>query len=166
MAKINSNYKNLSQTYLFSEIAKKTKVFSEDNPDVEILRLGIGNTTESLVPMVIKGLMGGVKKLGNTKTYTGYGDEQGDKRLRQALVNWYKKRGINLSDDEIFISDGAKTDAANISSIFAQNSKVAISDPVYPVYLDANIIGGKDIVLLKADEENNFFPKPPKEKTD
>ena len=110
MAKINSNYKNLPQTYLFSEIAKKTKVFSEDNPDVEILRLGIGNTTESLVPMVIKGLMGGVKKLGNTKTYTGYGDEQGDKRLRQALVNWYKKRGINLSDDEIFISDGAKTD--------------------------------------------------------
>lgn len=166
MAKINSNYKNLAQTYLFSEIAKKTKTFVENNPGVEILRLGIGNTTEPLVPIVVKSLLDGVNKLADPKTYTGYGDEQGDKNLRKAVVDWYKKTGINLEDDEIFISDGAKSDAANISSIFAQNSKIGISDPVYPVYLDSNIISGKEIIFLKAGEENNFFPKPPKEKTD
>lgn len=166
MAKINSNYKKLPQTYLFSEIAKKTKAFAEANPGVEILRLGIGNTTEALVPEVIKGLMFGVKKLADVKTYTGYGDEQGDSRLRKALSDWYKKRGIDLEDQEIFISDGAKPDAANISSIFDQKSIVAITDPVYPVYLDANIISGKKIVLLKADEKNGFIPRPPKQKVD
>lgn len=166
MAKINSNYKKLSQTYLFSEIAKRTKAFSEANPGVEILRLGIGNTTEALVSEVIKGLKLGVSKLGNVKTYTGYGDEQGDLRLRKALIDWYKKRGINLKSDEVFINDGAKPDAANISSIFDQKSLVAICDPVYPVYLDSNIIGGKKIILLKADEKNDFIPKPPKQKVD
>lgn len=166
MAKINSNYNKLSQTYLFSEIAKKTKAFMEANPKAEILRLGIGNTTEELVPEVIKGLLGGVKKLSTNKTYTGYGDEQGDIRLRKELVNWYKKIGIDLEDIEVFISDGAKTDAANITSIFDQKSIVAISDPVYPVYLDSNIIGGKNIVFLPADEKNNFFPTLPKQKVD
>lgn len=166
MAKINSNFKKLPQTYLFSEIAKRTKVFSEVNRGVEILRLGIGNTTEALVPEVIKGLMNGVDKLSRKETYTGYGDEQGDLRLRKALSDWYKKRGINLEDQEIFISDGAKPDAANISSIFDQKSIVAITDPVYPVYLDANIISGKNITFLKADQKNNFFPKPPKIKVD
>lgn len=166
MAKINSNYNKLSQTYLFSEIAKKTKAFMEANPGVEILRLGIGNTTESLVPAVVEGLTLGVKKLSNNKSYTGYGDEQGDIRLRKELVNWYKQKKIFLEDDEIFISDGAKTDAANISSIFDQKSIVAISDPIYPVYLDSNIIGGKNIVYLSADEKNNFFPMPPKQKVD
>lgn len=166
MAKINSNYKKLSQTYLFSEIAKRTKAFSETNPGVEILRLGIGNTTEALVLEVIKGLKLGVSKLGNVKTYTGYGDEQGDLKFRKALVDWYKKRGINLASDEVFINDGAKPDAANISSIFDQKSVAAITDPVYPVYLDSNIIGGKKIVLLKADEKNDFIPKPPKQKVD
>ncbi len=166
MAKINSNYKKLAQTYLFSEIAKKTKVFFEENPSVEILKLGIGNTTECLVPEVIKGLRIGVDKLSKLGTYTGYGDEQGDLRLREALADFYKKRKINLETDEIFISDGAKTDAANISSIFDQKSLVAISDPVYPVYMDSNIIGGKKIIFLEALEKNNFFPKPPKIKVD
>lgn len=166
MARINSNYKKLSQSYLFSEIARKTKAFSQANPEMEILRLGIGNTTQVLVPAVIKGLMLGVKKLSSRKTYTGYGDEQGDNRLRQALVNWYEKRGIDLESEEIFISDGAKSDAASIASIFDQNSIVAITDPVYPVYLDSNIISGREIIYLKASEENNFIPKPPKQKVD
>ncbi len=166
MAKINSNYKNLPQTYLFSEIAKKTKVFVEKNPNVEILKLGIGNTTQPLAPVIIEGLTQGVKKLADAKTYTGYGDEQGNLNLRQELVKWYKKKGITLQVDEIFISDGAKPDAANISSIFDQKSIVAISDPVYPVYLDSNIIAGKKIVYLEALEKNNFFPKPPKQKVD
>lgn len=166
MAKINSNYHNLPQTYLFSEIAKRTKAFVEANPGIEILRLGIGNTTEELVPEVVKGLKRGVEKLSNVKTYTGYGDEQGDIRLRTALINWYQKKGVSLDEQEIFISDGAKPDAANISSIFDQKSIVAITDPVYPVYLDANIIGGKKIIYLKAKASNNFVPKPPKQKAD
>lgn len=175
MAKINSNYNKLPQTYLFSEIARKTKAFSEANPGVVIMKLGIGNTTQPLTPAIIKGLTLGVKKLANIKTYTGYGDEQGDTRLRQALANWYKqslpasagkKRGVTLQAEEIFINDGAKSDGANISSIFDQKSIVAITDPVYPVYLDSNIISGKKITYLKADEKNNFFPKPPKYKVD
>lgn len=166
MAKLNSNYQKLPQTYLFSEIAKKTKAFSEANPGVEILKLGIGNTTQPLAPEVIKGLLNGVEKLADIKTYTGYGDEQGDTRLRQALADWYKKRDISLEATEIFISDGAKPDAANISSIFDQNSIIAITDPVYPVYLDSNIIGGKKIVFLKATKENNFIPQLPKQKAD
>lgn len=175
MAKINSNYQKLPQSYLFSEISKRTKAFSEANPAVEILKLGIGNTTEPLVPSVIAGLKLGVGKLSKSKTYTGYGDEQGDSRLRQALADWYKqslpagagkKRGISLEPDEIFINDGAKPDAANISSIFDSKSVVAICDPVYPVYLDSNIIAGKKIVFLRATLENGFIPSPPKQKVD
>jgi LL-diaminopimelate aminotransferase len=166
MAKTNSNYKNLAQSYLFSEIAKRTKAFLEANPGSEVLRLGIGNTTESIVPAVIEGLRFGVKKLSNVKTYTGYGDEQGDSRLRQAISGWYSKRKMVIAADEIFVSDGAKTDCANISSIFATNSIVAVSDPVYPVYVDANIIGGKKIVYLEGNLENGFIPKPPKTKVD
>lgn len=166
MAKVNSNYKNLSQNYLFSEIARRTKTFSENNPGVEILKLGIGNTTEPIAPAVIEGLQHGVEKLSKRDTYTGYGDEQGDIRLRQALVDWYGKREINLSAEEIFISDGAKPDAANITSIFDPNSLVAITDPVYPVYQDTNIISGKKIIFLEATEENSFIPDVPKEKTD
>ena len=166
MAKINSNYQKLPQSYLFSEIAKRTKAFAKANPKMEILRLGIGNTTEALAPSIIKGLTIGVKKLGDVKTYTGYGDEQGDSRLRLTLAGFYKKRGISLEPDEVFINDGAKPDAANIASIFDQNSIVAITDPVYPVYLDANVISGKKIVYLKASEANGFFPKPPKVKVD
>lgn len=166
MAKLNPNYKNLPENYLFSEIVSKTKVFGEANPGVEILNLGIGNTTEALVPAVIKGLKAGVDRLSKVETYTGYGDEQGDIRLRQALVDWYEQRGIRLSANEIFISDGAKPDSANISSIFNANSVVAISDPVYPVYADSNIISGRRIVYMSSGEENGFIPDPPSEKVD
>jgi LL-diaminopimelate aminotransferase len=166
MAKTNSNYKNLAQSYLFSEIAKRTKAFAEANPGSEVLKLGIGNTTEPIVPVVIDGLELGVKKLSNVKTYTGYGDEQGDSRLRQAISDWYAKRKLAVAADEIFVSDGAKTDCANISSIFAANSIVAVSDPVYPVYVDSNIIGGKKIVYLEGNLNNGFIPKPPSGKVD
>lgn len=166
MTTLNKNYNKLPKTYLFSEIAKKTKAFGQNNPGVEILKLGIGNTTEPLVPSVIKGLNLGVKKLAKVETYTGYGDEQGDTRLRQALADWYQKRGISLDKEEVFISDGSKPDAANISSIFDQNIVIATTDPVYPVYLDANIIAGKKVIFLKADERNGFIPKPPKQRTD
>jgi LL-diaminopimelate aminotransferase len=167
MAKINKNYNKLQATYLFSEIAKRTKAFQAENPGVEIMRLGIGNTTQALPPSIIQGLRLGVDKLANTSTYTGYGDEQGDKRLRQGLSDWYKKRDISLVPNEIFISDGAKPDTANIQSIFAVKSTVAVQDPVYPVYVDSNIISGKkEIYYLVCEEKNGFIPSPPEKKVD
>lgn len=176
MAKINKNYKALQSGYLFSEIAKRTRVFTEEHPDVSILRLGIGNTTESLLPSVVRGLQLGVLKLADTDTYTGYGDEQGDNRLRSALSDWYRRVGVNLDPQEIFISDGAKTDTSNISSIFAEDTIVAVQDPVYPVYVDSNVISGKGgkyrngrysrIIYLDCTDKNGFFPDTPKGKVD
>jgi len=176
MATINKNYDKLQGAYLFLEIAKRTKDFIEKNPGIEILRLGIGDTTEPLTPTVIKGLKEGVKKLANIKTYTGYGNPQGDVRLRTALLDFYKKRNINLELEEIFISDGAKSDSANIQSIFGSDNIVAIADPVYTVYVDSNVIAGRTgefkdgkyagLVYMKCNEENSFIPSPPKQKTD
>lgn len=166
MARINNNYNKLPKTYLFSEIAKRAKVFAETNPGVELLKLGIGNTTLPLTPSVIKALHTGVDKLADTKTYTGYGDEQGNTSLREAVADWYEQRGIKLEVAEIFISDGAKPDSANITSIFADDSVVAITDPVYPVYQDSNIISGKKVVLMDCTEKNGFIPEPPKVKVD
>ncbi len=176
MATINKNYEKLQGSYLFSEIAKRTKDFIQKNPGVEIMRLGIGNTTLPLTPVVVKGLQNGVKKLANIKTYTGYGDEQGNLDLRQALVDFYKKRKINLDTQEIFISDGAKPDSANISSIFGADNIIAVADPVYTVYVDSNVISGRTgefkngkyegLVYMKCDEKNVFVPLPPKEKVD
>lgn len=167
MAKINKNYNKLQAGYLFSEITKRTKAFQTNNPGVEIMRLGIGNTTEALPPSIIKGLRIGVEKLAQASTYTGYTDEQGDKRLRQALSDRYKKRGISAGAAEIFISDGAKPDTANIQSIFDVKSTVAVQDPVYPVYVDSNIIAGKkEIYHMVCDEKNGFIPVPPGKKVD
>lgn len=166
MAKINTNYDKLPPSYVFSEIGKRVKTFSKKNPRVETLRLGIGNTTEALTPTVIKGLLEGVKKLASIKTYTGYGDEQGDSRLREGLAAFYKKRGIGLESDEIFISDGAKSDCANVSSIFGEDSTVAVADPVYPVYVDSNVISGKKLLYLECREEDGYIPNPPKVKVD
>lgn len=176
MVTLNENYKKLQGAYLFSEIAKRTKDFTDKNPGVEIMRLGIGDTTEPLTSTVIKGLLEGVKKLAKVKTYTGYGDTQGDKRLRAALASFYKERNISLDLQEIFISDGAKSDSANVQSIFGLDNVVAITDPVYTVYLDSNVIAGRTgklvngkyegLVYMECNEKNGFVPSPPKEKTD
>lgn len=166
MAKLNSNYDKLGASYLFSEIAKRTHDFAAKNPKVKVLKLGIGNTTEPLGPTVVKGLKQAVAKLSKTGTYSGYGDEQGNKQLREELAKWYKEVGVKLESEEIFISDGAKPDTANIESIFSKNDKVAICDPVYPVYRDSNIIAGRKIIYLKCTEKNGFFPELPKEKAD
>lgn len=166
MAKINQNYNNLPKTYLFSEIAKRTKAFSEKNPGVKLLKLGIGNTTLPLTQSVIKALKSGVEKLSDIKTYTGYGDEQGNSSLRKTVTKWYKERGVTIEETEVFVSDGAKPDSANITSILADDSVVAITDPVYPVYQDSNIIAGKKIVLMNCTQENGFIPKVPATKVD
>lgn len=166
MAKLNQNYTKVPEGYFTSQIIKKTKEFTDSHPGVEILKLGIGNTTEPLAPAVIKGLETGVDKLSKAKTYTGYGDEQGDSRLRATIASWYKKRGINLDPQEILVSDGVKADSANIGSIFAGDSIVAVTDPVYPVYADSNIISGRKVLYLQATEESNFIPGLPENKVD
>ena len=176
MARINENYDKLASSYLFPEIARRTRSFSEKNPGVSILRLGIGNTTEPLTPTVIKGLRDGVEKLANVKTYTGYGDEQGDIRLRKSICELYAKLGVSLEHDEVFVSDGAKPDSANIQSIFSSFSVIAVQDPAYPVYVDSNVIAGhtgqangivyEKILYMPCKEENGFFPEVPKEKVD
>ncbi len=179
MATINENYNKLQQGYLFSEIGKRTKDFVEKNPGLEILRLGVGDTTEPLTPTVIKGLVKGVKRLANVKTYTGYEDaegREGNAKLRQALLDFYQKKNISLESREIFINDGAKTDLANIQSIFGQDNIVAISDPVYPAYLDTTVIAGRTgkfvdgkyegLVYMECNEQNGFVPFPPKQKVD
>ena len=140
------------------------------------MRLGIGDTTEPLSKAVISGLSAGVKKLRKKKTYTGYGHPQGKIELRNALVDFYKKRKIDLRPEEIFVSDGAKSDSANIQSIFGQDNIAAIMDPVYPVYLDSNVIAGRTgelkngryegLVYMEGNEENDFMPPPPEVKVD
>ncbi len=176
MAKINENYDKLASSYLFPEIARRTKSFTEKNQGVKVLKLGIGNTTEPLAPSVIRGLSEGVAKLADVKTYTGYGDEQGDSRLRKAICENYARLGISLESEEVFVSDGAKPDSANIQSIFSASSKIAVQDPAYPVYVDSNVIGGHTgranaivydkIYYMPCNEENGFFPEVPKEKVD
>ena len=166
MAKINPNFKDVAQGYFSTEIAKRAKPFIDANPNIEIFKLGIGNTTEPIVPSVIAGLEEGVRKLSKAESYTGYGDEQGDARLRQAIAKLYVERGVEIEPSEVYVSDGAKTDCANILSIFSDGSVVAISDPVYPAYRDSAIIMGRRIVYMKGTEENSFVPELPKEKVD
>lgn len=166
MAKINPHYANVSENYMFLDVTRRVKAFAEKNAGVELYKLGVGNTTEPLAPSVIEGLKRGVEKLAKQETYTGYGDEQGDERLRRALADWYSARGVSLDAREIFISDGAKPDCANIASIFSDESVVAIQDPVYPVYRDSNIMGGRRILFTDAVEENGFVPILPHEHVD
>lgn len=166
MAKTNSNFENLPQNYLFAEVERRLKAFLNSNPMAKVFNLGVGDTTEPIVKESIKGFKRRVEALAKRGTYTGYGDTQGEIKLREAISKWYGKRGMEISPSEIFISDGAKCDCANISSIFAQDSRIAVSDPVYPVYRDANLIFGKKIIYLPTNEENGFFPTPPKEKVD
>ncbi|OGJ05978.1 LL-diaminopimelate aminotransferase [Candidatus Nomurabacteria bacterium RIFOXYC2_FULL_36_19] len=176
MATLNKNYNKLQGAYLFSEITKRVKNFVEKNPNIEIIKLGIGDTTEPLTKTVVKGLLSGVKKLGNKKTYTGYGEAQGDVRLRNALSDFYKERNIDLSLQEIFINDGAKADCANIQSIFGVDNVVAVADPVYPVYVDSSVISGRTgdfvngkyegLVYMECNEKNGFVPTPPLQKVD
>ncbi|MGM0431316.1 MAG: LL-diaminopimelate aminotransferase [Spirochaetota bacterium] len=179
MAKINQHYRKLAAGYLFPEIARRMRAFQEEQPEAEIKKLGIGNTTEPLTDTVLNGLHDGVQKLSNPETYTGYGDEQGSWELRAALSEFYENtRGVSISEDDFFISDGAKPDTGNIQSIFSTDATVAVQDPAYPVYVDTNVIAGrsegfdestgryKDFVYMPCTAENGFFPEVPAEKAD
>lgn len=158
--KINQNYLNLEPSYLFSLVAKKVAEYKLKNPDREVIRLGIGDVTLPLAPVVVQAMLNAVQEMGKRETFRGYGEEQGYAFLRQAICSYYAKKGIMLSDTEIFISDGAKSDLGNILDIFHTDNTVLIPDPVYPVYVDTNIMAGRKIVYMKGNEENSFLPLP------
>ena len=168
MAKINENYLKLPQNYLFTEIARRVKIFQSENPNAEIIKLGIGDVTQPLPKVCLDAMNKAVAEMGNAETFRGYGPEQGYLFLREKIAEWnYKKRGLNVSADEIFISDGSKCDCGNIQEIFSLDSKIAVADPVYPVYLDSNIMAGRtEIIYLPCTADNNFSPAPPAEKVD
>jgi len=159
---INQNYLNLKDSYLFSTIAKKVKEYSSDNPNSKVIRLGIGDVTLPLVTAVIDAMQTATKEMGEAHTFRGYGDEQGYAFLREAVKRYYSGKGVALDMEEIFISDGAKSDIANVLDIFGLDNTVLIPDPVYPVYVDTNIMAGRRIIYIDGNESNNFLPMPDK----
>ena len=167
MAQINQHFLELQQSYLFSEVAKRVASFAENHPEKKIIRMGIGDVTLPLVPCVIEAMHHAVDEMAKKETFHGYGPEQGYDFLRTAIQNYYQdEMGVHLDLDEIFVSDGAKSDVGNITDLFSNHNTVLIPDPVYPVYVDTNRMLGSQIVYLKADESNGFCPMPPKEKAD
>ena len=157
---INQNYDNLEQSYLFSTIARKVNEYSAAHPEADIIRLGIGDVTRPLVPAVIDALHAAVEDQSRQETFHGYGDEQGYGFLHEALVGYYKTHGVTLDTNEIFISDGAKSDLGNILDIFGADNTVLIPDPVYPVYVDTNVMAGRKVLFMDANESNGFLPLP------
>ena len=179
MYQINDNYQKLPGSYLFSDIAKKVKAFSDANPDAKIIRLGIGDVTQPLVPAIIDALHGAVDEMAKAETFHGYAPDLGYEFLRNTIAeNDYKARGCNIAADEIFVSDGAKSDSGNIQEIFSLDNRIAVCDPVYPVYVDSNVMAGRcgtydaasqmwsNVIYMPCTRENNFVPEFPKETPD
>lgn len=158
--KINQHYLDLKDSYLFSTISKKVTDFTEKNKNMDVIRLGIGDVTKPLCKAAIDALHSAVNDMSAKETFRGYGPEQGYDFLRLAVQSYYKKRSINIELNEIFIGDGAKSDVGNILDIFDKDNKVLIPDPVYPVYVDTNIMDGRQITYLDANIENKFLPLP------
>ena len=160
---LNTNYENLEQSYLFSTVAKKVNEFISKNPDKKVIRLGIGDVTLPLCKAVVDALHKAVDEMGVQATFRGYGPEQGYDFLREAVQKYYKSHNVELDLDEIFISDGAKSDLGNILDLFAQDNTVLVPDPVYPVYVDTNIMAGRKVIYADANGENCFLPGVNKE---
>ena len=156
----NKNYDNLEQSYLFSTIARKVREYSEAHPEADIIRLGIGDVTRPLVPAVIDALHAAVEDQAKQETFHGYGDEQGYGFLHEALVGYYKSHGVELATNEIFISDGAKSDLANVLGLFDVDNTVLVPDPVYPTYVDDNVTDGRKIIYGRTSQENGFLGMP------
>ena len=161
MLGINKNYQNLKKSYLFITINKKVKEYQEQHPDRNIIRMGIGDVTQPLCRAVIGGLQDGVRDMSAAETFRGYGPEQGYDFLKSSIKGYYTSQmSVSLESDEIFISDGAKSDLGNILDLFSQDNTVLVPDPVYPVYVDTNIMDGRKIIYCNANEENSFLPLP------
>lgn len=179
MFKLNDNYLKLPGSYLFSTVGKKVKAYSEAHPDKKIIRLGIGDVTQPLAPAIIKALHGAVDEMADAKTFRGYAPDLGYEFLRNVIAeNDYKARGCEIAADEIFVSDGAKSDSANIQEILSLDNRIAVCDPVYPVFVDSNVMAGRtgvydaasqtwsDVIYMPCNAENNFVPELPKETPD
>ncbi|MGN1299548.1 MAG: LL-diaminopimelate aminotransferase [Candidatus Scatovivens sp.] len=179
MIKINENFLDLQDSYLFSTIAKKIGEYQRKNPEKKIIKLGIGDVTRPIVPEIVKAMNKAAYEVGNSETFKGYGPEQGYDFLREKIVKYdYNSRNVDIDIDEIFVSDGAKCDCGNIGDIFSKDNVVAITDPVYPVYLDTNVMAGRSgkfdekngkyekIVYIPSVSENDFKPELPKQKVD
>ena len=179
MIKINENYLKLPGSYLFSTIGKKVNAFIQDNPDKKVIRLGIGDVTRPLTPTITDALHKAVDEMGKEETFRGYAPDLGYDFLRNAIAeNDYKARGCDITADEIFVSDGAKCDSGNIQEIFALDNTIAVCDPVYPVYVDSNVMAGRggqysesaqgfsDIIYMPCTADNGFAPKIPKKVPD
>ncbi|MBO7166244.1 MAG: LL-diaminopimelate aminotransferase [Kiritimatiellae bacterium] len=177
MIKVNENYMKIQASYLFAEIAHRVSAYQEANPDAKIIRLGIGDVTEPLAPVVVAAMHKGVDDEAARESFRGYGPEQGYAFLREAIAeNDFKARGIDISASEIFVSDGAKCDTANIQELFGDDITIAVPDPVYPVYVDTNVMAGRTgvaengrygkLVYLDSTKENGFVPNIPSEKVD
>lgn len=161
MAFINDNYLELQDSYLFSTIAHKVNDYIAAHPDNKIIRMGIGDVTLPLVPAVTEAMHKAVDEMGNAATFHGYGPEQGYDFLHTAVQGYYAQMGVKLDTDEIFISDGAKSDVGNITDIFGDENIIMIPDPVYPVYVDTNVMAGREIIYLDSNSANGFLPLPP-----
>lgn len=179
MFKINQNYLKLPGSYLFSDIGRKVNAYAAAHPDKRIIRLGIGDVTQPLAPAIISALHGAVEEMGDAATFRGYAPDLGYGFLRDAIAeNDYKARGCDISPEEIFISDGAKCDSGNIQEIFSLDNRIAVCDPVYPVYVDTNVMAGRagcydsrtetwsDVIYMPCMAENGFAPGLPKETPD
>lgn len=179
MFKVNENFAKLPGSYLFAGIAKKVAAFQEAHPETEIIRLGIGDVTQPLAPAIIEAMHQAVDEMGKAETFRGYAPEQGYEFLRDVIAREdFQSRGCDISANEIFISDGAKCDAGNIQELFSPDSVVAVCDPVYPVYLDSNVMAGRTglyheetgkfdgVVYMPCTEANGFLPEFPKERAD
>lgn len=165
--KINDHYMNLSSNYLFADIAKKVQAFKAENPEAEVISLGIGDVTQPLCPAVVEALHKAADEMGQGATFRGYGPERGYDFLRNAIVeNDYRARGIDIDADEVFVSDGAKSDTGNFQELLSADCVVAVTDPVYPVYVDSNVMAGRRIVKLPCTADNNFVPSLPEERVD
>ena len=179
MFKVNTNFQKLPGSYLFSTIAKKVAAYQEANPNADIIRLGIGDVTQPIAPAMINALHSAVDEMGDAKTFHGYAPDLGYPFLRETIAKHdYQSRGCDISADEIFVSDGAKSDSADIQELFAADVKIAVCDPVYPVYVDSNVMAGRcgtydatlgkwsDLIYMPTTAENNFVPEFPKETPD
>ena len=160
MPKLNEHYQDLKESYLFAEIAHRVAAYEAEHPDAKIIRLGIGDVTLPLGDLAIKGLHEGVDAMASAETFKGYGPEQGYAFLRDAISAYYARNGVSVDAADIFISDGAKSDTGNISELFDNDNVILIPDPVYPVYVDSNIMNGKKVTYLSGNAENNFLPMP------
>lgn len=160
MAFVNQNYCNLKESYLFSQIAHKVAEFTAAHPEKKIIKMGIGDVTLPLAPAVIEAMQKAVAEMGVKETFRGYGPEQGYDFLHEAIGRYYAGFGVSVASDEIFVSDGAKSDCGNMTDIFSNDNVILIPDPVYPVYLDTNVMCGRKIIYMQGKPENDFLPMP------